>query len=1824
MEKKTKGKKQLVILLVACVAFLITVGTIIGIVVSSNRTADVSSIHTVVVKDQQGNPVEEVCLSLYGPDDKEVTWLPYVTNITGEVKFTQDIGEGYYVKVAGVPMGYKLDDSVQYSFEGDKMVIVLGEDDSAYVAQIGDQKFFSFSSAVGVANGSNDDVTIELLADITINTATLKNSYSKTITIDGGGHMVTTAGGNNVFLVNQNEGVVEFKNMNIKHTNTGSVLQVGGLATINVADVKIDATEGTAYNYALINTMAVDGTTTLNFTRVDVKMAVGSPAKAEEAGIIRTGNTGGTKNVEINLVDCNFDTTDATGRQCIVVMKNTVATINATNTTFKSGDSYAIWAREQSKPQTLTMTNCVATATGEKTASAPIEGYFAQIGNTYYLPLSEAFRIANESSSNTTVKLFKDITIKTCDINNKKGKLVTLDGCGKTVTTSGGNNAFVVGNNVMFKNMTINHKNTGSAIHITTAGNISASNVTIKATEGKTYSYSLINALATGEKKTTIDLNRVNVVWAVESKGDANASVIRTGNASVKDSSGKVTTDNSKFVDIKLTNCNFDTTKATGRTGITVTADSTTTVDLKNTTIKTMDTFAVRSNKQTIIWENADTTLTSLTKTYQDYPVEYYLAKIGEKFYTLEGAAKVANAANGNTQIDLMASYTIGSITLKNTAGKQITLNGNNKTITTSGKSNAFLVGNKVALKDMTIKHKETGSAIQITDVGTIDVSNVTINATEGSAYDWALVNVALSDDGAKEKAAAGEVTTLNMTNVKVTMSVAGRGKGDNAIIRTGNEDKKNVNINLTGCDFNTEKATGRSGIIVMKETNATINVTNTTMKTLDVPAVVLKDTTNHQTMTVNSSTFDSVSAECKAQPIKGYDAMVGNVAHKAITMAIASVEPGGTVELLQNVSCGWVNVEKSCTIDGNGYKITTTKGNSSDKYLFVIKTKATEVTIKDMDIVHRRCGMVVRYDIPGTLTMNDVNIDATQAEVSNEHTLFDLKGKNGTTNLVMNNVNVDMDATDAALDSNGAIIRTGSADAKDVNITLKNCKLDAAGAVGRSGIVVINKTNANISLENTKIKTKNVPAIKANEGSDGQATLPESADLICGKKSEEHQGYTVKLGDTWYVKSNDTLWDDIKNATEDVALTLTTDTTLDLNGFKNKNGNTITINVAGSRLETTGTPDASVTINSEAAVTVGSKTVYLDVANVTGEVANATGDVTVEVNIDCIMDLSALASDKNVAIDSNNNTITTTGEKPANVTISSQVSCVSGAQTYYATFENAAKKARQANVPSTITLSGNVSVSKNIEISNTNGKAVTIDGAGKTITTSKENALTVMDEESVVTVKNVKLKHTTTQGTLYVGASATLNVQNVDIEVTKTDYQYGLISLFGDKVNGGSHMVLNMENVDIDMSGVKVKSGKSPNHAIIRTGNNGAAYAKTVEINMTDCNLNAASSSEVHGIMIMNTTTATVTMNGTNISTKDVAPIYNGSTTSTVERTGGTFACTDGAVKIGTDLSNDVFYATLKDALAAAKTKTAATTVEICSDIAETNIWEDTTGTGLYVTVENSNGKKITVDGNWCSVTIGTKAKNALRVKSAAEFKEMTMNYSGEQCLVRTEESITATTLDFTNVDINASTTTGGSYLQYGIINILTKSGTSTLNLNNTDIKVTAPNLTGGDTCVIRGGNAGHSKSVKINMTNSTIDATASKGRIGIWMPNVANAEVVMTDSKITVDKTTYDKCAAMYGAGTDNSIVRTLTLNGTSEVKVLTSGDPLVKGDALYRTTLTDNTVANASIETEAVESAKPETKEIIIDVPTNLYDKFVEWIKDFGTIWGWNTGL
>ncbi len=140
---KENFKKHWKLSLVLFVLLLGVAGATVWFTLGSNRTSNESTnTYTAYVQSEKGTALEKVYVMLCAEDGTEITWLPYVTNTSGKVQFVEGIEEGCYVKVVGVPIGYKLDESVKYNFDSfGNVKITLAEDDSVYIAQIGDTKF---------------------------------------------------------------------------------------------------------------------------------------------------------------------------------------------------------------------------------------------------------------------------------------------------------------------------------------------------------------------------------------------------------------------------------------------------------------------------------------------------------------------------------------------------------------------------------------------------------------------------------------------------------------------------------------------------------------------------------------------------------------------------------------------------------------------------------------------------------------------------------------------------------------------------------------------------------------------------------------------------------------------------------------------------------------------------------------------------------------------------------------------------------------------------------------------------------------------------------------------------------------------------------------------------------------------------------------------------------------------------------------------------------------------------------------------------------------------------------------------------------------------------------------------------------------------------------------------------------------------------------------------------------------------------------------------------------------------------------------------------
>lgn len=1795
MEKtKSKGnfkenfKKHWKSILVLSVLVVLLAGVGVFTFLGSRNSQEVATTYTVQVQDANGAAVEEVYLVLCAEDGTELSWLPYATNVSGTVQFSDKIEEGCYVKVVDVPMGYKAEENVKYTFDEEgKLTIVLADDDSIYVAQIGERKYYSLATAFGVANGANGEVTVDLLADTTIKSFKFNSVYETKVIINGNGYTMTAEGDNNTFLINSTKGELVFKNINFIYKNTGSLVQMYNPYTVSLEDVNIDATQGTAYNYTLFNTLGVEGTTNLNMTRVNVKMAVGSAGLDNYSAVIRTGNPDKTKNVNINLDSCNFDATGATGRHGIVVMKNTVATLNIKNSDIKVADAYAVYAVEQTKAQTMTTVNSNYSST--KYPNSPIYGYAVAMGNTYHLPLQGALDIANASKKDVSMKFIGNYTVKTATINNKYGAKVILDGNGKTITTSGASNAFIVGGNVVFKNMNINHKETSAVVQMKQIANVTMTDVNINATEATQYEYCLINMLAAGDT-STLDCTRVNVTMAMDSPGkDSNAAVIRTGN------SGK---GNEKSVKINLTDCNFDTTKATGRSAIVVMKDTTATVNIKNSRLVTMDDFVIRSNEQDINWNNADTTLDSLSQTYHDYPVEWYLAKIGDVFYTLKEALQVANAATSDTIIEILADYTIKTYDVRNEHGKTITIDGNGKTITTSGGGNAFIVGKNVTLKDMTLAHKNKGSVVHITKAGTVNLSDVTINATAGSKYWYALINVLATDD----------VTTLNLDGVDATMSVAGQGEKDGktgwAILRTGNDsasDAKVVNINMTGCNFDTSKATNRGGIVVMKTTTANINIADSKITTLNAAPISANENSKltNTTITMKNTTLsadDATSTEFKDEPIRGFDAKIGDVVYRDLEHAMSKANSGDTIEILQDITVSNVELTKKITLDGNNKTIKTTSRN-----MFVIKA-ADVVEFKNMKLDFNSVWVAIRVEMAGA-DVRLTNVDITSTANVEYGLMNILATGDALTKLTLSDVSVDMDAK-ANKYADKAIIRTGNGN-NNVYIEAKDCVLDASDAVGRSVICVMGSTDAVVKVENSVLKTNNISAIQSYNKENGQATVINN-DFVCGKKVPDLTGYTTKLGDTWYVKLGDSFIQTLNNATEDMSITLTEDMALDLGKINNVNGKTITFITNGYDLTTTGVSATEVKVESDAQVTVGGQTLYGSIDSVISVANGATEDVQVEVNKDCTTNFSNIINDngKTITIALNGNVISGKGNVANTVNIISEAKCVAGSSMSFGAFEDMVAISNDSSKAATIELLKDITIGtkENSTLGEPNSlvgqilisKPITIDGKGHTVTTYSKHTFKITSTGEV-NMRNMTLDCYQQQSVIQVNSQVTVNLSDIQINAKGTStgteyYRYGLIVI--PESSSVSEVTLNFTRVDVVMD-TPAQSGSWS--GVVRTGNDSNTIFRTINMNLNDCNWDLTAAPKRKGFAICNGTTANITMTDSSISTDgttaDSHIIATGSkATTNLTKTNSTFSNETYEAQIGNTLC------TFAEAINQANS-TSGATIQVLKDISVGTLENSVLKEPNSLVGQILINKPVTIDGNGHTIT--TYAKHTFKINCAGEVNmhNMTLECKQQQSVIQVNAEAT---VNLTDIQINATTTgVGAEYYQYHLISLPESEDISELTLNFTRVNVVmgTPNNTTGWYGFIRTGNDSTiERTININLDSCNWNLTNASNRRAFSVCNGATVNLDVKDSTISVAGTQ----VIATGSKAKTNLTRTNS------------------------TFIVDGVKDAESPATLSLEEEKEETKQLVIEVPTRLYDALIDWIKKFAEANDWEIKL
>ena len=574
----------------------------------------------------------------------------------------------------------------------------------------------------------------------------------------------------------------------------------------------------------------------------------------------------------------------------------------------------------------------------------------------------------------------------------------------------------------------------------------------------------------------------------------------------------------------------------------------------------------------------------------------------------------------------------------------------------------------------------------------------------------------------------------------------------------------------------------------------------------------------------------------------------------------------------------------------------------------------------------------------------------------------------------------------------------------------------------------------------------------------------------------------------------------------------------------------------------------------------------------------------------------------KKITIDTNGNILSTTGTLWSNVSIVSQSKYESGSTTLYAKLSDSLVEARESSNDVEITITSNVTVKEGTQVNNANGKKITIDGNDKAYTvTTEKNGFNV---NGVGTVKfvDMKIAHTKTQASIAITGAASVILEKVEINATANGWQYGLINIQA-KSAAGDTVTLDMDQVYVTMN---VVTGSGSAHGIVRVDK---ATTKAVNITVANSNLNTTSASVIKGIFVQDGTSVNVTtdVKNTTIATKDSAPIYDGSGKAAINKTKCILSVAEGdnVAQVG-----NTMYTSFADALATAKTSSKDVTIDLLDDLAISEA----------IVIENSSKKTITIDGNMYDIT--TTAKNAIQIKSAAAIKNTNIEHDAQQSAIVVSA---VTTVDITDVIMNASTT-GTTNLKYGLINLSAKNGTTTLNLTRVDVTVANGAYTESKPqhAIIRTGNNSEVRTVYINLVDCNLNATNAPDRSGILVMDSSTAYITLNNSKIYTQNST--KCAPIYAYAVNTSVApnadRTVSVTDNCELKL---GNSTAQADVI-KNIASDKVTVVATGTGAAVMSLEEETgtKTLIVDVPAELYDALVDWIRQFATKNGWALSL
>ena len=871
----------------------------------------------------------------------------------------------------------------------------------------------------------------------------------------------------------------------------------------------------------------------------------------------------------------------------------------------------------------------------------------------------------------------------------------------------------------------------------------------------------------------------------------------------------------------------------------------------------------------------------------------------------------------------------------------------------------------------------------------------------------------------------------------------------------------------------------------------------------------------------------------------------------------------------------------KTITFDGQGHTLNLYTTSHSIK----IYQSTGIVNIQNMKIEHGGLGnliLVGTNDEQTELSTRELNVNLTNLDIQSDGThAYTLINTKRMQTINMNISKVNLVWKNAKEVKGGAIMPGVSGMEQVLNLTLKDSLIDVRKANGAKGINAANKVTGEINLINTKILTSNgvkpVSNGKMNFTRDAASYLnngtPDEAkigDAIYNKLSEALEVANKSETDVTITLLNDAEIVEyllIENANgKNIVLdgaghTLTAATTghsiyvhqktgtVDIINMKivhsgegnvlriGKKKNTalsedlVTVNLTNLDIHSSSTHEYTLIHTNE------SQKIDLSMSKVNlvwntekqgikgGAIMASVSGLKQELNLtlkDCTIDVTKAKGAKGIqaenAANGNINLYNTVIKtmKTEAVENDKMVLAIDRATAFhngtadevaigtvtYNTLEEALLDANISAIDTNITMLRDIEIYEPIVVNNVNGKNITFDGCNKVLVANRP--IYVNQKAGAIELKNMKITHGGTEPVLRIGdrdakyeEKLTVNLNALDID-SRSSCVYGLIQA------GYATMTL-----DLDMTEVNITWNTTADvqKGAIFAGLSGKTT--TLNLAMTECEIDVTNVNQAKVIHAENGVTGAITFNTTTVKTKGANAIANNRMTLNIDKDTTFYQGTTQSVALVDGVHQSDFYA----AIETMNSKTKDTRMDIVKDV---------THSTKNVTINNTNGKTIIVDGHGHTATVN-KVIFIYQEKGIVEVKDLKVTHSSGNPLFRIgEKGKTYTeklTVNLNTLDITSTSTSTNGLIQAGFASM-------ELDLNMTDVDIVWETETVISKGAIMSGISGATTTLNLTMTDCEIDVSKAENAKAIHTENGVTGVIHLINTNINtaVDTPVYN----------------------------------------------------------------------------------------------------